>query len=114
MRAFALWPIAVVFGTACGGAPPPPLTAAASNVVIRSVDEDQDEWLHEHCTYRGPALAHDDSNAIATAEARKANFVEPLFRETSSSTIATNGAATTTTSAAHHVILFDCKEKPAW
>jgi hypothetical protein len=103
-------------GAGCGGAPPPPLAVVKVPVVrIEAVDEEKDEWLHQHCTYRGTAVVGSDAQAAISAKAHEANFVEPLFRSTSSSSSSLNGVTTAASfSAAHHVVLFACTGQIPW
>lgn len=101
--------LALALSAACGGKPPPPLPPGIERQIeIRPVSEDGDEWLHTNCTYLGTMTAFSDDGAYRSALANHANFVEPLFRSTQSST--TNGA--TSSSSRYTCALFRCKAPP--
>lgn len=106
----------LVLGIAGCGSPPSPLPPPRdTSIRIESVTEDQDEWLHSHCAYKGGLVVGSVQEAEVAARARSANFVEPLFRTTSSSEASTNNVTTLSTSAsAHNVVVFACKEPVPW
>ena len=108
-------PFAAAFAFACGSPPPPLQVTNVTAVRVQAVNEDGDEWLHDHCVFRGTAVVGDYTSAVATALARQSNFVEPLYRSTSSSSSTNNGVVTSASFAeSHPVVLFSCSENPPW
>jgi len=91
---------------ACVSEPQPLAFATISGVRIATVDEDGDEWLHDHCVYHGICTVESTAAAVAAAQAQRSNFVEALTRSTDETTWST--------SVTYGVALFTCGENPPW
>jgi hypothetical protein len=81
--------------------------ATVSGVRIQPADEDSDEWLHNHCVFNGVVVIRSTAEAVAIAQGRRSNFVEPL-----SQSVEERGLWKRTTG--YGVAFFACKESPPW
>ncbi len=99
------WVALLLATAACANAE---LTASTvSGVRIQTADEDGDEWLHNHCVFKGAATIRNTAEAVAGAQARRSNFVEPL-----SQSVEERGLWKRTTG--YGVAYFACQESPPW
>ncbi len=98
----------MVLLAACVSDAQPLMFGVVSGVRIQPVDEPGDEWLHEHCVFRGVATVESTAEVVSAAQTRRSNFAEPISQSSEE-----RGAWSRTTG--YGVAFFACnKENPPW
>lgn len=96
----------LLMSSACALDTQPLAFATVSGVRIATADEAGDEWLHEHCVYRGVTTVENTAAAVTAAQSRRSNFVEALSRSSEERGFYT--------SISYGVAFFACTENPPW
>ena len=99
--------VALFAASACVSDPYPLAYGNISGVRIQPVEEQGDEWLHEHCVFHGVDNVESTQDAIAKAQNHRSNFAEPLSHAIEER----NGWAR---SRGYGVAFFACQEMPPW
>ncbi len=103
-----IFSIALLATTACISDAQPLMFGVVSGVRIQPVDEPGDEWLHEHCVFRGVATVESTAEVVSAAQTRRSNFAEPISQSSEE-----RGAWSRTTG--YGVAFCACnKENPPW